>query len=81
MHKVVAMQCESAVLLVDKILLELDEQKTFEVRGVNLLLPFDTSNDLKCLLVPILLELKQFLTSSAHKPLEFEFLFTQKFKA
>ncbi len=75
------MQCESAVLLLDKILLELGNQESFEVRGVNLLLPFDASSDLKCILVRIVQELKQFLTSTSHKPLEFEFLFTQKFKA
>lgn len=80
MHKVV-MQCEGAVKLVDKILLDLAGQESFEVRGVNLLLPFDTSGDLKFILLPILEELKSFLQTTTHQPLEFEFLFTQKFKA
>lgn len=80
MHKVV-MECEGAVRLIDKILVDLERAGSFEVRGVNLLLPFDTSKDLKCVLAPILDELRTLLTSPTFNPLEFEFLFTQKFKA
>jgi hypothetical protein len=80
MHKIV-MQCEGALLLADKILQHLAIQHSSEVQGINLLLPFDTSTDLKCLLVPIIKELKFLLTSATHRPIELEFLFTQKFKA
>lgn len=76
-----AMKCDGAVRLIDKVLLDLKSREKFEVRGVNLLLPFDASSDLKFLLCPLLEELKLYLYSPAHKPLEFEFLFTQKFKA
>lgn len=65
--------------LIDKILLRFEGDTNFEVQGINLLLPYDTSDDLKRLLSLFLTGLKQCLDSPALS-VDVEVLFTRKFQ-
>lgn len=65
--------------LIDKILLRFEGDTKFEVQGINLLLPYDTSDDLKHLLPPFLVELKHCLNSQVSS-VDVTVLFTRKFQ-
>lgn len=65
--------------LIDKILLRFEGDTKFEVQGINLLLPYDTSDDLKHLLPPFLTGLKHCLDSPVPS-VDVEVLFTRKFQ-
>ena len=53
----------------------------YSVKGVNCLLPCDCSQDVKKLIGPLLIELKEFLGKDDHDSYKFGYFLSEKFDA
>lgn len=53
----------------------------YSVKGVNCLLPCDCSQDVKKLIAPLLIELKEFLNTKDYDSYKFDYFLVEKFEA
>jgi hypothetical protein len=53
----------------------------YSVKGVNCLLPCDCSQDVKKLIAPLLIELKEFLNTEDYDSYKFDYFLVEKFEA
>ena len=53
----------------------------YSIKGVNCLLPCDCSQDIKKLISPLLIELKEFLNKEDYDSYKFGYFLTEKFEA